>query len=283
MGALTRASGTTGNYRGTFTWANKPAVGYLGQSIIVSDLGLNGVNFVWTGAKWSRDCNFIFQQSTLNYIVPSLTAPTYSQLGNVITVTNVGHNISAIENGGSIYLLQGTVLTGVAPTSNGQWFTNFTWLTADTFSCQATNSQTATGLFLQNLSETTIPVTKVLPGGVLGATGILETDYTTSCNNSANTKIAYLRLGGAAYHYVGVGINSVGIRAHGVLSNISETKQTALKLGFAFGFQAGAASDSWVSLALNTTLPLNNSISVAVGSANDYMAVSNFISRVNPT
>lgn len=272
-----------GGYAGTFAWANKPTTGQIGQYIIISDLGLNGVNFCWTGAKWSRDCNFTFQQNMLNNIVPSLTAPTYSQLGNIITVTNVGHNITAIENGGNIYLLQGTVLTGVAPASYGQWFANFTWLTADTFSCQAINSQTATGLFLQNLSETTIPITKTLPGGVLGAAGILDSDYTISCNNSANIKIAYLRLGGTLYHYTSVGVNSVGMRAHAVISNISETKQISLKGGFAFGFQAGASSDSWASLGINTTLPLNNSISVIVGSANDYMAVSNFISRVNPT
>ena len=40
-----------GGYAGTFAWANKPTTGQIGQYIIISDLGLNGVNFCWTGAK----------------------------------------------------------------------------------------------------------------------------------------------------------------------------------------------------------------------------------------
>lgn len=139
-------------------------------------------------------------------LVPSLAtanAATYSQSGNVITVNNsVAHNIPATTyNGGLIYLAIGTVNTGVAPTSEiANWFTNFQRTGTNTFTCDATNDQTGTGVVNTNLALTTItPVTSnmapnlITPGDSIKAIGVY------SGNNSAGTKVLSFIMAGSVF------------------------------------------------------------------------------------
>jgi hypothetical protein len=138
-------------------------------------------------------------KSVTRYIVASLVAAnaaTYVQSGTTVTITSAAHTMTAGLNGGNIFLLQGTVSSGVAPTSAvAGMFTNFQYIDANTFSVQATNSQNATGNFLTNTAITTItPLNFTIPANSLSS-GNLKWNATLRANSSAGTKTARIQAG----------------------------------------------------------------------------------------
>jgi hypothetical protein len=128
-------------------------------------------------------------------LVPSLAAAnaaTYSQSGNVISVDNgTAHNIPAtVYNGATIYLAIGAISTGIAPEATfANFFTNFQRTGANTFTCEATNSQSGTGAVNTNTSSTNLlPIEITNAANYFKIGNIISSSHAFTCNNSAGQK-----------------------------------------------------------------------------------------------
>lgn len=173
---------------------NYPAADYAGKQAFATDLGSQGrgAPVVSNGLNWRR----LFSQAdfagVLKHIVVGGSGATYSQAGTTVTVTWTSHGLSAYEfNGASVYLTQNTggLLSG--------WFTNFTYVDANTFTVTSTVDQSTSGNLGTNTAETDIPVGFTFPsttgfvevGDLLSFSGLIRN------KNSANSKIAKLYIG----------------------------------------------------------------------------------------
>lgn len=161
--------------------------------------------FVSDGSSFRAAGPFVLHENTAGFLVPSLAAAnasTYSQSGNVITVTNggaspVAHNIPDVTNNGySVYLAMGVAATGA--TIPAGWFTNFTYIDANTFSCVSATSQTGTGAVNTNLASTNVTsAISAINGGLLGKQGSLDMYAMVRGSSSAGTKFR-LMFGGVS-------------------------------------------------------------------------------------
>jgi len=169
-----------------------------------------------------RTSQFIVLDDATGFLVPALVAAnaaTYSQTGTVLTVTSTAHNMTASQNGKNVYLANATISTGVAPVGyTGNWFSNFTYIGVNSFSCTCTNSQSATGTILTNLATTALPITGILPAGSLGLNGELEYEVIADNNNSAGAKT------------LGVTVNGTGISATANTTNTTGYVRKTMKL-----------------------------------------------------
>lgn len=250
-------------------WAVENPILPLGFVGIESDTGKskkgNGKN------SWNSLAEYKKPDKVLEFIgqilVPSLAAAnaaTYAQSGNTITVTSPGHNIpNTLYNGATIYLAIGAVSTGVAPTAEiANFFTNFQWISANSFSCQATNSQTGTGVVNTNLAATTLtPVVGSIPANTINFGSYISSYGTFSNNNSAGTKACYTQL------------NAVSIG----FASATSTINTLISLPNTASFPSigrcirSANIASPYSYDLTTTLPV--SVLCVLTAANDYICL----------
>ena len=150
------------SYSPPMTWAQLqaiPATGS-GNSYYVKDIGVNGSIWIDTGS-WTCDSDLIqigYPAFETGFIMFSGAASgvTYSQSGYTMTVTATAHKFTNLQNGAAIYL---TISGGTA--SSG-WYSNFTYIDANTFSCTAIASISSTSGNIINYTGT-----KVLPYGQL--------------------------------------------------------------------------------------------------------------------
>lgn len=156
------------------TWAdliaNYPSTNYaVGSQAFVTDIGANGTVFVASAARWEHtsQATFNIYPSTTpkRYLLIGGSGGTYSQTGTTITVTWAAHGITADQNTAGVHL---TISTGAALTG---WFTNFTYVNANTFTVTSTVSQSTSGNLGTNTSETFIPHSPTIPTSMLGYFG----------------------------------------------------------------------------------------------------------------
>lgn len=182
------------------TWANRGAAGAAGTQIYILDAGENGALFVSDGIEFTHTGEIEILQRGKGWIVPSLlsaNAATYSQSGNVITVSSLAHHIPDVSyNTKDVYLNMGTAATGA--TIPPGWFSDFQYVNNNTFTCVSSVSQTGTGAVNTNLAETFITdLTGTIKGGLLGLNGKTIFSYLLSNYTSANNKIVRFNFGSA--------------------------------------------------------------------------------------
>lgn len=139
-------------------------------------------------------------EKALGWLLPSLlaaNAATYSQVGTLITVSSTAHSIPAtIHNGKKVYLdaATGTLVDG--------WFDNFTYVDANTFTCQSSISQTISGTLTTKTGVAVIisDLTCTIPAGSMGPNGKIKFSYLASHLNSAGTKVSAILFGGQTVH-----------------------------------------------------------------------------------
>lgn len=158
---------------------NYPPADYVGKQAFATDLGSQGrgAPVVSNGLNWRR----LFSQAdfvgTLKHLIIGGLGATYSQTGTTVTVTWTSHGLSAYEfNGASVYLVQntGSLLSG--------WFTDFTYVDANTFTVTSAISQSTSGNLGTNTDATDIPVSFTFPattgfvevGDLLSFTGLIR-------------------------------------------------------------------------------------------------------------
>ena len=173
---------------------NYPAADYTGKKAFATDLGSQGrgAPVFSNGVNWRR----LFSQAdfagVLKHIIIGGSGATYTQTGTTVTVTWVSHGLSAYEfNGVSVYLVQNTgdLLSG--------WFTNFTYVDANTFTVTSTVDQSTSGNLGTNTAETDIPIGFTFPSttGFIEVGDLLSFSGLIRNKNSVNTKTAKLYIG----------------------------------------------------------------------------------------
>lgn len=152
---------------------------------------------------------------------------TYSRAGNVVTVVQTAHGISTgasnvAYNGSDIYL----------PTSTGglvaKWFTGFTWIDANTFSCIDTDSGTiASNTLGTNTAETTAHA-MAMKAKMWGPGGLIDGDFLGICKGSGNAKDFRVRWGGDEAVKFSLTANrlvqSAGVKIHSMNSRAQQVK-----------------------------------------------------------
>ena len=192
--------GPTGPTRPTAlqtTWANRGnIINYINQQalpglVYISDIA-KGVLGWCDGFSLTPLNNIVLLNLGLGWIVPSLAAnnlAVYNQTDDNLVVLSNNHNIPASENGKSIYLIPGAVVTGSVPIGNNNWFTNFQYIDDNSFQCKCTVSQSGSGIINSNNGVVTVDdITTVLPGGLLGLNGRLKIKELTTNNISPGHK-----------------------------------------------------------------------------------------------
>lgn len=183
-----------GQFNGGFvavdTWANiqatYPASNY---STLVrafaSDLGAApGTIVVKQGNIWRPQYAFVLFSgaATPGYINFGGSGATYTQTGTTVTVTQASHGLTADRNGCQIYLTQntGALVSG--------WFTGFTYVDANTFTCTSTVSQTTSGNLGTSTGELSLPWSYAVPSGLAMAADAVALSFTHLAKSSANNK-----------------------------------------------------------------------------------------------
>jgi hypothetical protein len=256
--------GSGGASAPTYTWANRPAVGTIGSRIYISDVGEYGAEFVSNGSTWSHIGTIEIIQKGKGWLVPSLAAAnaaTYSQSGTTITVTSTGHNIPDLKyNTKDVYLNMGTAATGA--TIPPGWFSNFTYISANSFTCISTVSQTGTGAVNTNLAEITpADITAIINGNLLGLDGKTIFSYLASTTGSASAKRLKMKFGTTAIIH-----NQGGVSVAEVINYPIANRHNANSQVYNFGgFPVVIAED--------TTADITCSFSMQCDVANDYSAI----------
>lgn len=152
--------------------ANYNMTTYDGCTFRVTDIGASGYDFVATGGYLRPKNNSstgiqLFAKdfgdvATAGYLLIAGNGGTYSQSGNIITVSLTGHTLPATEfNGCNVHL---TIATGTALTG---WYTNFQQTGADTFQATSTASLSTNGNLAANTSDTDAPWSYTVPAGLI--------------------------------------------------------------------------------------------------------------------
>lgn len=271
--AQTPALQLRGNALITTTWANRataistiaaltPANGW----VFVSDLGIEGALYWCDGTKLIKDSPVVLAENTLTgYILPSLAAAnaaTYSQTGTLITVTSVGHLIpNNAHNGKDVYLSIGS---GAAVTG---WFSNFTYVSADSFTCISTVSQSTSGIVNTNTAAITVDaLTKTLPGAAMGKKKKLRTSYLLASNNSADTKTFKA--------FLGASTNYINVPATTVVGNVGSVVVSNRNGNEAIQVFNGGNGGS------NTAIDQSLYVTLQLSAANNFMAIEYLVTEL---
>lgn len=165
---------------------NYPAASYdIGDMALVTDVGSSPGTWFHVSDEyiWRPTCPAIpMYHSTQQYINFGGTSATYTQSGNIITVTQTAHGMTTEQNGGLIYLTQST------GTFVSEWCSGFTYINANSFSCTSMVSRTTSGNLGTNTSETFIPWSFTMPVGLIKKYDILGISFLLRVKPSANLK-----------------------------------------------------------------------------------------------
>lgn len=226
----------------------------------------------------------VFLNESTGYILPALitgNAATYSQTLTTVTVTSTGHNVPAtIHNGRNVYLAIGTVSTGVAPTGyTTGWFSNFTYVDANTFTCTATNSQSGTGAVNTTITAITLPLSGTLSAGALGLDGSLNLEAFISYNNSAGAKTFRCLFGGSIWTAISGTTSLSSYIRRAIRNRGNASKQVSPALALFTGGSSGS-SNSYFTVNTAADVAITHTLQSAV--ASDYVALDALLYTVNP-
>lgn len=200
---------------------------------------------------------------------------TYSQTGTTVTVTLTAHGfLAATDNGASIYLTQntGALVSG--------WFTNLTYVDANTFTCTSTVSQSTSGNLGTQTTEITVDAFTI-PGNLLGPAGELNGWVMTQANASnANAKRVRLRLNGTAV-FTPNASNTVTAQSPFRLQNQGDP---AKQIGYPTDStsQVGGTSSAAQPYTINTRLDMAATVTMQVATATDWLKLYGYMIEAVP-
>lgn len=197
-------------------------------------------------------------------IIVGLSGATYSQTGTAVTVTWTSHGMTSALNGSDVYLVQstGSLTTG--------WFTNFTYVDANSFTCTSSVSQSTSGNLGTNTSETTIS-SYTMAADRLGINGTARVLGSTNCSTAGgNTKRISLYLSSTELGYV----NPTSLAGGGIAFGFSNQGSAAVQCGQqAMGQWGPGASAAAASGTVDTTVSQTIAIKGKLANAADYLAL----------
>jgi hypothetical protein len=248
----------------TVTFANLPADAPLGAQIYVSDIGEYGAIYTGNGITWAHTGEIEIIQKGKGWLVPSLAAAnaaTYSQTGTTITVTSTAHAIPDLKyNTKDVYLEMGAASTGA--TIPPGWFSNFQYVSANSFTCTSTVSQTGTGAVNTNLADISIPdITSTITGGALGLNGFTKFSYLSSSSGNGSAKRLKFNFGSHTITYSSAGTAVAEVKEFPISNRNSAISQVYNWGGFPTVIAVDTASD------------VQCYFSLQCDTASDYMAI----------
>ncbi len=183
------------------TYANVTALSastYDGMTVFATDYGKSGLRLRATGGLWVIDSPALAQVLpngiTSKHLIIGGSGCTWSQTGTTITVTYASHTLTAaLANGANVHLTQGTLSTGSNITTG--WFTNFTYINANSFSVTSSVSQSGTGSLGSNTSVTSAADFLTIPAQPIRAGSVTQPAVLSFAFNSANNKVIRTSIG----------------------------------------------------------------------------------------
>lgn len=198
-------SGTMSVYVAVDTFSNiatnYPAANYSGARARATDIGLSGADIISNGTYWvlaTPTETSILSASNYgfaNFIWIGGSGATYSQSGTTVTVTWTAHGLTADNNGAYAHLTQST---GLLTTG---WFSNWTYVDANTFTVTSSVSQPTSGNLGANTSETYAPTLITIPTGMVHSGVQFNSSLIVNAKNSAGTKTPRVYAFGALQNF----------------------------------------------------------------------------------
>lgn len=214
----------------------------------------------------------------LGHVVPSLAAAnaaTYSQVGNIITVTSTAHGIPVIyHDGKKVYLVKntGSLETG--------WFTGLKILNSNTFQCVSTISQTISGNLTTNTAvEIIVPLVVIVPAHSMGANGQLVMNEECSYVNSANAKTRTVRANNVTLYSNARTVTSRDSMTSRLRNKGSEVRQQVTQLSESIG--GGTISGTDFNINTGDDFTVNYGITLAA--ASEFMSLDYFQAVIYPS
>ena len=239
-------------------------VGVAGSKLYVSDIGEYGAEYISNGTIYTHSGDIEIIQKGKGWLCPSLAAAnaaTYSQSGTTITVTSTGHNIpDVVYNTKDVYLSMGTTATGA--TIPAGWFSNFTYVDANTFTCVSTVSQTGTGAVNTNTAETLVPdLNASVVGNTMGLDGKLCFSFLSSNNNSVNNKTVRFKFATNSINYNNTTALFRSIKSEPISNRHNMSSQVLEYGGAPYVYSVDTSADFTCGFALLSDAP-NNYIAI---------------------
>lgn len=199
------------------TLADLTAASYpIGTQVIVSDIGkYGGTPFIVTSEGLrpvSTGLLNILNSELVGEITFGGNGAVYSKTDTTLTVTLAGHGLLSWMNGSKIYL---TGSTGLFLT---ELCTDFTYVGANTFTCESAVTETTSGNLGANTSETFLPSASIaLPADLVVKPGdLLALLVVTWGKSSASAKTR-------RYYYNNVAINSGSVTTGATIQTLAST------------------------------------------------------------
>lgn len=248
------------------------------QAFGIGQCQVGGVEYFSDGKQWYGGAAVTLGQGAAGWILHAMqaaNASTYTQAGTLVTVTSTGHNMAAATNNGrNIYL---GISTGTATTG---WFSNFTYVDANTFTCTAPDSKTTSGAVLSNTAETTI-ISVPVPAGMMGLNGSIRVSAVYQNNNSAGAKSHKIKLGGTqfvstsatttvTYTHIGRSITNRNSLSSQVSQNVSTTGG------------GGSSASAPVTAAIDTSVDTTVTLTLQLAAASDWVSLDSYIFELLP-
>jgi hypothetical protein len=258
----------------TSTFATLPTAPAVGSQIYVTDVGEYGAVYTAKNGAWTHTGEIEVIQKAKGWLVPSLAAAnaaTYSQTGTTITVTSTGHNIpDVVYNSKDVYLNMGTAATGaIIPPG---WFSNFTYVSADSFTCTSTVSQTGTGAVNTNIAETVVgDLNATILGGALGLNGKLSFSFLSSNNNSGNNKTVRFNFATNPINYNNTTVLFRSLKSEPISNRNNQSSQV---------LEYGGAPYVY---AVDTSVDFTCGFALVCAAANDYVAIHSASFYISPS
>jgi hypothetical protein len=255
-------------------WANRGPADAQGSQILITDIGEYGAVYTSNGIEWAHSGEIEIIQKAKGWLCPSLAAAnaaSYAQSGNVITVTSTGHNIpDVVYNSKDVYLNMGAAATGA--TISAGWFSNFQYVSADSFTCTSTLSQTSTGTVNTNTAETVVgDLSATILGGLLDLNGKLSFSFLSSNNNSVNNKTVRFKFGTNPINYNNTTVLFRSLKSEPISNRNSQTSQVLEYGGAPYVYSVDTSADFSCGFALLCDAANNY---VAIHSASFYISPS---------
>lgn len=194
---------------------------------------------------------------------------TYSQTGTLVTVTLTAHGLTAAaDDGSSVYLTQstGALLSG--------WFTNLTYVNANSFTCTSTVSQSTSGNLGSQTGEITVE-TLTMRGGALGLNGELAGWFLYGANaNNANAKTLRLKVGGTTVLNPSLASTLIAQTPFRLQNRGSLAKQVGY--GTASASQNGSTTAALNYYTVDTSADVTLLVTMQLATATDHMKLAGY-------
>jgi len=197
-------------------------------------------------------------------LICNWNSATYSQTLTTVTVTQTGHLMSARLNGANVYL---TVSTGNL--TNG-WYTNFTYVDANTFTCTSTVSQSTSGNLAANTAQITM-AQHLIPAGAIGASGHVRLFFSITTSGLTSAVLDFYLANTNFWTNSITTTSTHGSYLAGFSNQNNEAIQSSMTISFSGGL--GLTTEAKPKGTVDTSVSQVLTVKATLATAGNYIAV----------